>query len=141
MLIGGCGGCMTDVTFWSYASKYPPICSKAMSLGMTWASLGCQCLAVLQMSLTVKPLFGPMTFLLIAAMLQGVCLLSVLAIERKLRCGTGLPLSASTSRSIVTDVNQSLLNNGDASSKTPSGSEPAKEVVGRVNEGTGSAEL
>eukprot|EP00928_Gymnodinium_smaydae_P047748 TRINITY_DN31893_c1_g1_i1.p1 TRINITY_DN31893_c1_g1~~TRINITY_DN31893_c1_g1_i1.p1 ORF type:complete len:719 (-),score=113.59 TRINITY_DN31893_c1_g1_i1:158-2284(-) len=80
----GCVGCMTDCTVWSYSINFPPACSKAISMGNgPLAGLSCQCIAVLQLSFGTEPLFGTCTFLILAAALQGCCLLAIFGIEGK----------------------------------------------------------
>ncbi|CAE8717154.1 unnamed protein product, partial [Polarella glacialis] len=76
-------GCMTDVTFWSYAMAFPARCTKAISVGMTLGGLMLNLLSVLQMGgrSAKDPRFSPQTFFLISALLQGVWWLVVCYVE------------------------------------------------------------
>lgn len=84
--IAGGVGCMTDVTYWAYAMSYPARCTKAISVGMTAGGLILNLLAVVQMASRSPrdPLFGPSTFFMVAAALQGVWWLTVFAVEGRL---------------------------------------------------------
>jgi len=78
--VSGAVGCMSTVTYWSYAMFFPVTCTKCISFGMPLAGLVPTALAVLQQPCN-PPLFGVRTFFVIAAALQGTAVVAMWAVE------------------------------------------------------------
>ena len=80
VLSGGIG-CMSNVTYWAFASRYPVYCTKAMSTGMTFGGLLASAIIVGQ-NAGSDPVFSGQIYFLIAVGIQLLMLVGTLPILR-----------------------------------------------------------
>jgi len=71
--ITGSAGSMSNATYWAFMMRYPPICTKAVSFGMSMGGVVTMLIAVVQLSgRSGSPLFGVGTFFVLTGFLQMV---------------------------------------------------------------------
>jgi len=80
-VISGGIGCMSNVTYWAFASRYPVYCTKAMSTGMTFGGLLGSAI-ILGQNAGCNPSFSAETYFLVGVAVQLVMLVGTLPILR-----------------------------------------------------------
>eukprot|EP00038_Savillea_parva_P007548 m.170913 g.170913 ORF g.170913 m.170913 type:complete len:602 (+) comp13308_c0_seq1:272-2077(+) len=78
-VISGGIGCMSNVTYWAFASRYPVYCTKAMSTGMTFGGLLGSAI-ILGQNAGCDPYFSTQTYFLVGVVIQLVMLVGTLPI-------------------------------------------------------------
>eukprot|EP00927_Polykrikos_kofoidii_P014856 TRINITY_DN16567_c0_g1_i1.p1 TRINITY_DN16567_c0_g1~~TRINITY_DN16567_c0_g1_i1.p1 ORF type:complete len:437 (+),score=48.54 TRINITY_DN16567_c0_g1_i1:98-1408(+) len=83
--VAGSAGCMSNATYWAFMMSYPPLCTKAVSFGMSLGGVMTMLLSAAQVvgCSDTRPRFNTSMFLLVSAVMQFGFWVILLCVEKK----------------------------------------------------------